>query len=485
MWSDSPRTDAAQPDGDRHDAPAGAVDGARQPGSPGVPLALTLTLASAASAPLTTRSSAATPAPVVDPAAVDPAAKRGTAAAAVDAVIRVRGLTTSFGTVSVLDGVDLDVAAGSVHALLGPNGAGKTTLVRILATLLRADAGTALVGGHDVARAPRRVREIISLTSQYAAVDELLTGEENMLLAARLFRLPRPLARARTAELLARFDLTDAGRRLARTYSGGMRRRLDLAVGLISDPSVIFLDEPTTGLDPRSRQAVWDAVRTLADDGTTILLTTQYLEEADQLADRISVLDGGRIIAEGTAEELKSRLGRERAELIFTDGETFARAVAALDTPGSRAAVTAAAGSTAPLDGTSSPPTSIPTPIPTPRPTATPAPRAGAAATAVPGLDGIEVDRAARTIGVATDGTAAAVRRLLTELDHRGIEVGRVELRRPTLDDVFLTLTGHRAQPAANGDPDAASTATSATSTATTATPSETTAAGAAGKDNR
>ncbi|ONH32943.1 ABC transporter [Pseudofrankia asymbiotica] len=360
---------------------------------------------------------------------------------AVGPAIRVRGLRKAFGDVTVLDGVDLDVAAGHVHALLGPNGAGKTTLVRILATLLRADAGEATVAGHDLARAPGRVREVISLTGQHAAVDELLTGEENLWLAARLFRLPRAVARRRVAQLVESFDLAGFSRRLVKTYSGGQRRRLDLAVGLVSDPEVIFLDEPTTGLDPRSRQGVWDVIARLADGGATVLLTTQYLEEADQLADLVSVLDGGRIVAEGTPAALKARLGAERAELTFPDDATYARAVATL-----RAAV--------PTQPTPAPPAIPPSPAtaaspPAPDADGTAATEAGLAPAASPGAGdvtaagagGVDADPVARRVGVPTDGTAAALRRLLDDLDGRGIEVARVELRVPTLDDVFLALT--------------------------------------------
>jgi ABC-2 type transport system ATP-binding protein len=329
-----------------------------------------------------------------------------------DAAIRVRGLRKAYGDVTVLDGVDLDVAAGHVHALLGPNGAGKTTLVRILATLLRADAGEATVAGHDLARAPRRVREVISLTGQHAAVDELLTGVENLRLAAKLFRLPRGEARRRVDELVDAFDLAGFAGRLVKTYSGGQRRRLDLAVGLVSDPEVIFLDEPTTGLDPRSRQGVWDVVARLADGGATVLLTTQYLAEADQLADLVSVLDGGRIVAAGTPAALKARLGAERAELTFADDASYARAVAALR----------AAGPTQPRP-----------------PTPTPDAAAGAGSAGL--AEGVAADPAGRRVGVPTDGSAAALRRLLDDLDGRGIDVARVELRVPTLDDVFLALT--------------------------------------------
>jgi len=224
-------------------------------------------------------------------------------------VIEVDGLVKRFSKTVALDGIELAVPAGSVCALLGPNGAGKTTVVRILATLLRADAGTARVGGFDVASDPDRVRELIGLTGQFAAVDEALTGAENLLLIAKLRELPRREARRRVAELLDRFGLADVGGRLARTYSGGMRRRLDVAASLLGSPKVLFLDEPTTGLDPRSRADVWALIRGLVADGTTVLLTTQYLEEADRLADTISVIDRGRVIQAGTPFQLKARVG--------------------------------------------------------------------------------------------------------------------------------------------------------------------------------
>lgn len=305
-----------------------------------------------------------------------------------DAMVWARGLKKSYGQVRVLDGVDLTVPAGTVHALLGPNGAGKTTTVRILSTLLRPDAGSATVAGHDVVRAPYRVRTAMSLTGQYAAVDELLSGEENLLMMARLSRLSRADARRRVTELLTAFDLTDARRRLVKTYSGGMRRRLDLAASLVARPPVIFLDEPTTGLDPRSRQAMWDAVRELVATGVTVLLTTQYLEEADRLADQISVLDRGRVIAEGTAEELKARIPGEHVDLFLADAEAVAHAAAGL---GDRV---------------------------------------------------VAVEPAARRLRVPTDGSARQVRELLEHLERRGIAVERLALHRPTLDDVFLELTG-------------------------------------------
>jgi ABC-2 type transport system ATP-binding protein len=234
--------------------------------------------------------------------------------------IEARGLEKAYGDVGVLRGVDLSVAAGSVFALLGPNGAGKTTTVRILATLLAADAGSARVAGFDVTRERARVRAAIALTGQHAAVDELQTGTENLAMMGRLRGLSRDAAAARAAELLARFDLVDAAGRRVGTYSGGMRRRLDLAAGLVVEPQVLFLDEPTTGLDPRSRAAMWDVIAELVGDGMTVFLTTQYLEEADRLADRIAVVDGGRIVAEGTAAELKARVGGPRLEVRMRDG---------------------------------------------------------------------------------------------------------------------------------------------------------------------
>ncbi len=229
------------------------------------------------------------------------------------------GISKTFGDNRVLDEVDLAIEAGSVFALLGPNGAGKTTMVRILATLLRPDSGTARVAGHDLLSDRLGVKASISLTGQYAAVDDLLSGQENLEMMARLRHLSRRAARVRTDELLAGFDLVDARHRRVGTYSAGMRRRLDLAISMIVNPQLLFLDEPTTGLDPRSREQLWDTARRLADDGVTILLTTQYLEEADQLADRIAVLDHGRIVAQGSAAELKSSLGGEVLRLEFAD----------------------------------------------------------------------------------------------------------------------------------------------------------------------
>ena len=256
------------------------------------------------------------PRPLAEPAR-GPASERPGAPA-----ITVSGLRKRYGDHTVLDGVDLTVPAGGIFALLGPNGAGKTTLINILTTLVRPDGGTARVLGHDVARSPRRVRRAISATGQYASVDEVLTGRENLVMIARLLGSGRRAADERARELLERFDLADAADRRAGDYSGGMRRRLDLAASLVGSPPVVFLDEPTTGMDTRSRQTLWDTVTDLAAGGTTVFLTTQYLEEADVLADRIAVLDGGVIAAEGTADELKRRIGRELIELTLADGSS-------------------------------------------------------------------------------------------------------------------------------------------------------------------
>jgi ABC-2 type transport system ATP-binding protein len=299
--------------------------------------------------------------------------------------LHATGLRKSFGELPVLTGLDLLVEAGSVFALLGPNGAGKTTTVRILSTLLRADGGTAVVAGHDVAREPGEVRRRISLTGQYAAVDAPLTAEENLVMMGRLRRLGRAAARRRAAELIERFGLGHVRDRRVATFSGGTKRRLDLAMSLVSDPPVVFLDEPTTGLDPRSRRDVWEAVAELRASGTTVMLTTQYLEEADRLADRIAVIDGGRVVAEGTAAELKARVGSETIELRFAAEDELA-----------------------------------------------------AAATLLPGAI---ADRERLTLRVPGDGTAAGVRALLDELAGRDLEPAALDLHRPTLDEVFLTLT--------------------------------------------
>jgi ABC-2 type transport system ATP-binding protein len=308
-------------------------------------------------------------------------------------MIEASGLEKSYGAVRVLSGVDLQVGRGRVLALLGPNGAGKTTTVRILATLVRADAGAARVAGFDVVAERRQVRRRISLTGQYAALDELQTGEENLRMMGRLSGLSRAAARRRAGELLEQFDLAEAGRRTVATWSGGMRRRLDLAASLVGQPAVIFLDEPTTGLDLRSRQAVWQAVAGLAGSGVTIFLTTQYLEEADRLADRVAVLDGGRVVAEGTSEALKRQVAGQRLDLVLADDLAFAE-VARL------------------LDGRA-----------------------------------VQRDPERLTIGVATDGSAAQVRALLDEVDPARRAVRRFAVHSATLDDVFLALTGRPAEP--------------------------------------
>jgi ABC-2 type transport system ATP-binding protein len=306
-------------------------------------------------------------------------------------MVEAVGLEKSYGSVRVLAGVDLEVARGSVLALLGPNGAGKTTTVRILATLGHPDAGQARVAGFDVVTERRQVRRRISLTGQYAALDELQTGEENLRMMGRLSGLSGAQARRRAGELLEQFDLAEAGRRTVATYSGGMRRRLDLAASLVGRPSVIFLDEPTTGLDLRSRQAVWQVVTGLTGSGVTIFLTTQYLEEADRLADRIAVLDGGRVVADGTSEALKRQVAGQRLDLVLADPPAFEDAAHLL---GGRA---------------------------------------------------VQRDPKRLTIGVATDGSAAHVRALLDEVDPARGAVERFAVHSATLDDVFLALTGRPA----------------------------------------
>ncbi|MBP5865811.1 ATP-binding cassette domain-containing protein [Streptomyces sp. LBUM 1478] len=263
------------------------------------------------------------------PASVMSTSNRGSGVPSPDAISAI-GLRKSFGDKTVLDGVDLRVPAGSVFALLGPNGAGKTTVVKILSTLIGADAGQARVGGHDLAVDPQAARAAIGVTGQFSAVDGLITGEENMLLMADLHHLPRSEGRRVAAELLERFDLTEAARKPASTYSGGMKRRLDIAMTLVGDPRIIFLDEPTTGLDPRSRHTMWQIIRELVTTGVTVLLTTQYLEEADQLADRIAVLHDGKIAAEGTPEELKRLVPGGHVRLRFTDPTAYRRAATAL-----------------------------------------------------------------------------------------------------------------------------------------------------------
>ncbi len=307
--------------------------------------------------------------------------------------ISARGLVKSFGDVRALDGVDLEAAPGTVLGLLGPNGAGKTTAVRVLTTLLTPDAGEVTVAGLDVVRDAAALRAKIGLAGQYAAVDENLTGRENLVMVGRLYGNPRRAAQARADELLERFRLTDAAARIAKTYSGGMRRRLDLAAALIASPPVLFLDEPTTGLDPRARNELWDVIAEHVGGGTTVLLTTQYLEEADQLADRIAVIDSGHVIAEGTSDELKDRLGGERLDVELTYAAQADAAVAALaDMADERPVVV----------GT--------------------------------------------RVTVAVRERSGAVVEAVRRLDRAGVGVEDLDVHRPTLDDVFLTLTGHTAE---------------------------------------
>jgi ABC-2 type transport system ATP-binding protein len=302
--------------------------------------------------------------------------------------VEVQNLQKSYGKNHVLRGIDFKVERGTMLALLGPNGAGKTTTVRILSTLLPFDSGTITIDGHDLQKDPEAIRRLIGLTGQSAAVDELLTGRENLVMMGRLYRLTLDSAKGRAQELLEQFDLTDAGDRVVSTYSGGMRRRLDLAVSLIATPPIIFLDEPTTGLDPRSRIAMWNIIKELMKEGITILLTTQYLEEADQLADRIIVIDGGKVIAEGTAAALKSKVGRDRLELTLKDEATTRQALKMLD---------------------------------------------GSA----------EVTQASETtINMEISDVTTDVTHTLDKLNKAGIKVSELAVHKPTLDDVFLSLTG-------------------------------------------
>jgi len=306
--------------------------------------------------------------------------------------VRARGLVKHYGEVKALDGIDVTVPTGSVLGLLGPNGAGKTTAIRILTTLLTPDFGTAEVAGIDVLKDPREVRRNIGLSGQYAAVDEYLTGFENLDMIGRLYHLGRKVSRERARELLAQFRLEDAGDRMAKTYSGGMRRRLDLAGALVADPPVLFLDEPTSGLDPRSRTDMWEVIQALVAAGTSLLLTTQYLEEADVLANNIVVIDHGKVIAEGTADQLKSQVGGERLEITVDDGSQLAAARELLE----------------PL-----------------------------------GVGKATVDDHRRSLLMPVSGGAAVLTDALRRLDAADIVLDDVGLRRPTLDDVFLSLTGH------------------------------------------
>jgi len=316
------------------------------------------------------------------------------------AAIEATGLVKTFksrkNTVKALDGIDLEVPEGSVLGLLGPNGAGKTTAVRVLTTLMRPDAGSARVLGHDVVKEADTVRQLVGLSGQYAAVDELLTGRENLWMFGRLYRLTSEQAKQRAGELLEIFDLTDAADRILKTYSGGMRRRLDLASSLIAHPRVLFLDEPTTGLDPRSRLDLWQIIRDRVSEGVTILLTTQYLEEADELADSIAVVDHGSVIARGTADELKAKVGGERIEVVVYDPDETYRALELLT-----------------------------------------------AALQVTDPEATTMDKHTKRITLPAPGGSGALVDVIRTLDGHGIRIADIGLRRPTLDDVFLTLTGH------------------------------------------
>jgi ABC-2 type transport system ATP-binding protein len=320
-------------------------------------------------------------------------------------VITASGLVKTYGKLRALDGLDLAVPEATILGLLGPNGAGKTTAVRILTTLLEPDAGTARVAGIDIAKNPGQVRAKLGLSGQYAAVDEYLTGFENLDMVGRLYGLGRAPSKQRARELLAQFNLVEAGDRPVKTYSGGMRRRLDLAGALVARPPVLFLDEPTTGLDPRSRTDMWEVITELVKGGTTLLLTTQYLEEADRLADKILVIDHGRAIAEGTADSLKAQVGGERVEIVLVRHD---------DLPAARAIMTELAG--------------------------------------VP----VEVQEHARRIVAPVTGGASLLMEALRRLDAGSIAVLDVALRRPTLDDVFLSLTGHPSEEEAEAAQDGA-----------------------------
>jgi ABC-2 type transport system ATP-binding protein len=312
--------------------------------------------------------------------------------------IVVKNLQKSFKKVHVLRGIDFEVKRGSILALLGPNGAGKTTTVRILSTLLLPDDGEAKIAGFDVVKEADQVKSSIGLTGQFAAVDEYLTAEENIRMIGRLYRMSTDAVNKRTAELLEQFDLVGAAKRPVKNYSGGMKRRVDLAMSLIANPPIIFLDEPTTGLDPRSRLTMWEIIKDLASKGTTILLTTQYMDEADQLADRIVVIDNGKVIAEGTADALKRRVGSDRLEFIIGKASDFEKAKKAI------------AGKN------------------------------------------VQADSKRRVISIATTDGVSELKKVLDRLDRAKIQIESVSLHQPTLDDVFLTLTGHAASKEENDD---------------------------------
>lgn len=306
--------------------------------------------------------------------------------------IEIKGLTKSFGEKQVLKGIDLSVHAGKIVAILGPNGAGKTTTIKILSTLLDPDGGDIKVNGYDVVKQADQVRESIGLTGQFAAVDEYLTGEENLNLIGRLYHLKKSDAQKVTNELIEQFDLIESSTKPVKSYSGGMKRKIDLAMSLIASPSVIFLDEPTTGLDPRSRQAMWTMIKQLAAQGTAILLTTQYMDEADYLADHIIVIDHGKVIAEGNSSELKGQVGDDRLDIVIPNDQEFEAAVKALDG------------------------------------------------------ESVKSDAEARTISVAAKEGVAKLTSTLAVLEKANVKVETVSLRKPTLDDVFMELTGHEAE---------------------------------------
>ncbi|MEU7294173.1 daunorubicin resistance protein DrrA family ABC transporter ATP-binding protein [Streptomyces exfoliatus] len=314
--------------------------------------------------------------------------------------IHAEGLVKTFGDVRALDGVDLDVPEGTVLGLLGPNGAGKTTTVRVLTTLLRPDSGKAVVAGVDVLKHPNEVRRSIGLSGQFAAVDEYLTGRENLQMVGQLYQMKAKAAKARAGELLERFGLADAADRTAKTYSGGMRRRLDLAAALVVSPPVMFMDEPTTGLDPRNRQALWEVIKELVAGGTTLLLTTQYLEEADHLAHDICVVDRGKVIARGTSDQLKAQTGGERVEVVVHAPEMISGARDVLARYG----------------------------------------------VAGDGRGEVSVENHTRKLIVPVTGGAKLLAEVIRDLDAIGVEIDDIGLRRPTLDDVFISLTGHAAE---------------------------------------